>query len=87
MIKSDIVKEAYDKLLQTHTVEDSNLIMLNCLAILGDKKVIVSKTLDEKALARVNRYKYPDRLASFINITNNKSKQWADLSFAKIAFN
>lgn len=88
MIKNEIVLEAYNKLLTSHSIEESNYILLNSLAILGDKKVIVEEIqeFDKKALERINRYKYPERLASFLNITNEKSESWKNLSFAKLAF-
>ena len=87
MIKNDIVLAAYNKLLESHTENESNYILLNSLAVLGDKKINVSETLDKDSLARVNRYKYPERLAYFINTTSNKTDQWKELSFAKLAFN
>jgi len=87
MIKNEIVKEAYNNLLLKHSVKESNYILLNSLAILGDKKVIVEEVqeFDKKALERINRYKYPERLASFIGITQKKSESWSNLSFAKLA--
>ena len=88
MIKNEIVLQAYNKLLTNHSIEESNYILLNSLAILGDKKVIVEEVqeFDKKALERINRYKYPERLASFLNITNEKSASWANLSFTSLAF-
>ena len=88
MIKSEIVKEAYLKLLNNHSIKESNYILLNSLAILGDKKIIVEdvESFDKKTLERINRYKYPERLVSFLNITNEKSESWKNLSFAKLAF-
>ena len=87
MIKNKIVKEAYNNLLLGHPVKEANYILLNSLAILGDKKVIVEEVqeFDKKALERINRYKYPERLASFIGITQKKSESWSNLSFAKLA--
>lgn len=88
MIKNEIVLEAYNKLLINHSIIEANYIILNSLAILGDKKVIVEEVqeFDKKALERINRYKYPERLASFLNITNEKSVSWANLSFTSLAF-
>ena len=86
MIKNIIIKETYESLLENHTESEANHIILNSLAILGDKKVIVKEELDKEGYARINRYKYPERLASFINTTSEKSSEWKNLSFAKIAF-
>ena len=88
MIKNEIVLEAYNNLLKNHNKPKSNFILLNSLAILGDKKVVVESTeeLNKAALTRINRYKYPERLATFINITNEKTESWKELSFAKLAF-
>jgi len=86
MFKNKIITDSYNTLLENHSEREANYILLNCLAVLGDKKIIVSETLDEKSIERVNRYKYPDRLASFVNKTSNKTTQWSNLSFAKIAF-
>lgn len=86
MIKNKILLNAYNKLLENHTESESNYILLNSLVVLGDKKVQVSETLDKTNLTRVNKYKYPERLASFIGTTSSKSEQWAELSFAKLAF-
>jgi hypothetical protein len=87
MIENAIVLEAYNKLLENHLVSESNFILLNSLAILGDKKVIVEEIeeFNKEALSRINRYKYPERLASFLNITNEKTENWKELSFAKLA--
>jgi len=87
MIKNELVQEAFNNLLINHSITESNYILLNSLAILGDKKIIVEhvEEFDKKAIDRINRYKYPERLASFINITNKKSENWKDLSFAKLA--
>jgi hypothetical protein len=88
LIKNKLVQEAYQKLLDNHTVEESNYILLNSLAILGDKKVIVEsvKEFNKVSLERINRYKYPERLSSFLTITNEKTESWKSLSFAKLAF-
>ena len=86
MIKNEILLNAYNNLLENHTESESNYILLNSLAVLGDKKIQISETLDKDSLARVNKYKYPDRLASFIATTSKKSQQWGELSFAKLAF-
>lgn len=45
-----------------------------------------SQQLDKKTIDRINKYKYPERLASFINITNKKTEDWKELSFTKLAF-
>ena len=86
MITNKTLLNAYNNLLEDHTESESNYILLNSLAVLGDKKVQVSENLDKNSLNRVNRYKYPDRLASFIATTSKKSQQWGELSFAKLAF-
>lgn len=86
MIKNTLLKETYENLLNNHTVNEANFIMLNSLSILGDKKVIVSEEINEEGYARINKYKYPDRLASFVRTCSEKTEQWAQFSFAKIAF-
>lgn len=87
MITNEIILEAYNNLLLSHTEADSNYILLNSLAILGDKKVKVSESIAKEEYTRINKYKYPERLASFIKITSEKSEDWKNISFAKIAFN
>ena len=88
MIKNQIIEDAYNKLLETHTISESNYILTNSLAILGDKKVVIqeSEEIDKVSIDRINKYKYPERLASFINITNEKTEDWKELSFTKLAF-
>lgn len=83
---NETISNAYDYLLKMHSLEEANFILSNSLAILGDSKIIVSTELTEKSVSRVNRYKYPDRLASFVKISSEKTQQWKDLSFAKFAF-
>jgi len=87
MIKNESVKVSYNKLLETYSESESNYIIINSLAILGDKKVTPSKEtkLSEASLNRINRYKYPERLASLINITINKTQEWTNSSFTKLA--
>jgi len=87
MIKNDIVKEAYAQLLEDHDESEANYILLNSLAILGDKKVQVKESLDSEGYKRINGYKYPERLSSFIKTTSEKSSEWKNLSFAKLACN
>ena len=85
MIKNKIVQDVYNELLSTHSVEESSYIILNSLAILGAKKIQIQNTLDEKSYASINKYKYPERLALFLKTTNERSKEWQNLSFAKLA--
>ena len=85
MFTNELIQEAYEFLKERHTESESNFIITNSLAILGDKKVEVSEELDKTIIARVNRYKYPERLASFVKTTSEKSNKWKQLSFARIA--
>ena len=85
MIKNDLVKSAYETILECHTESESAYIILNSLAILGAKKVNVKNSLDEAGYTSINKYKYPDRLASFIKTTNERSIEWRNMSFAKLA--
>jgi len=87
IINNELVRESFNKIKNNYSIEEANYILLNSLAILGDKKVVVErvKELDKKALERINRYKYPERLASFLGITQKKSESWSNLSFAKLA--
>jgi uncharacterized protein YfeS len=87
MFKNESVKISYNKLLNTYSESESNYIITNSLAILGDKKINPSKEtkLSEASLNRINRYKYPERLVSLINITINKTEEWANSSFTKLA--
>ena len=87
MIKNESVNISYNKLLEKYSESESNYIITNSLAILGDKKATPSKEtkLSEANLNRINRYKYPERLASLINITINKTEEWTNLSFTKLA--
>jgi len=87
MFNNKAVIESYKKLLENNSQEESNYIITNSLAILGDKKIVPSKEtkLSEHALTRINRYKYPERLASLINITIDKTEEWANFSFTKLA--
>jgi hypothetical protein len=72
MFKNELLKEAYEFLKERHSESESNFILTNTLAILGDKEVQVSESLDDKQIARANRYKYPERLASFVKTTSEK---------------
>jgi len=85
-INNEILSEVFSELNEIHSEEDSVFILLNSLSVLGDKKVIVENGLSEFNINRLNKYKYPERLASFINKTSNKTLQWKHLSFAKLAF-
>jgi hypothetical protein len=87
MFKNKEIEKSYAKLLENNSPEESNYIITNSLAILGDKKIIPNKEtkLSEHDLTRINRYKYPERLASLINITMDKTEEWANFSFTKIA--
>ena len=85
MLKNILVQEAYNKLLEHHTESESAYIVLNSLAILGAKKVIIQNNLDENSFISINKYKYPERLALFIQTTNEKSVEWQNMSFAKLA--
>jgi len=85
MIKNKLVKDAYEKLLENHTQEESVEIVLNSLCILGAKKVQIQNILDEKSINAINKYRYPERLASFIELSNEKSLEWKRMSFAKLA--
>ena len=89
MIKNESVRFEYDKILENESVDKANYIILNSLAILGDKKIIVEKmkVLDDFSLTRINRYKYPERLASFMKITQEKTEEWKSSSFIKLAYN
>jgi len=81
------IQTIYEKLLETYSLSESNYIITNSLAILGDKKVQPSKEtkLSEINIARINKYKYPERLISLINTTVNKTEEWANSSFMKLA--
>lgn len=85
MIEHEFVKKAYEVVKENHNEEESAYIILNSLAILGAKKVNVKNNLDEESFKSINKYKYPERLASFLETTNEKSLAWKKLSFAKIA--
>ena len=85
MIKNQLIAEALEVVKESHTESESAYIILNSLAILGDKKVVIQDSLDEKSYVSINKYKYPERLASFLNTTNEKSNEWKNSSFAKIA--
>jgi hypothetical protein len=85
MIKNKIIKAAYDDLLENYSEAEASKILLNSLSILGAKKVIIQEHLDDNSYKLINKYKYPERLASFMRTTNEKSFQWGDLSFAKLA--
>ncbi len=85
MFKNKKVEEAYNLLLENHSEEESAKIILNSLSILGAKKIKIKDFLDEESFASINKYKYPDRLALFLETTNSKSLEWKDLSFAKLA--
>ena len=85
MFSNELIEEVYNFLLETHTENEANYILTNSLAILGDKKINVSEELDKFTLERVNRYKYPERLSSFVKTSSDKSTEWKSFSFAKIA--
>lgn len=85
MINNDLVQDAYDVVRESHDERESAYIILNSLAILGAKKVDVKHELDESSYASINKYKYPERLASFLQTTNERSIAWQNLSFAKLA--
>ncbi len=87
MFINNKVENAYKKILESHTNEESAKIILNSLSILGVKKVQHQNFLDEKSYTMINKYKYPDRLALFLETTNSKSLEWQNLSFAKLALN
>jgi len=86
-ILNEFVRQSYQRLSNKYPISECNYIITNSLAILGDKKIQPSKEtkLNEHALARINRYKYPERLASLINITMDKTEEWANFSFTKLA--
>jgi len=85
MINNNLILEAFETIKENNTESESAYIILNSLAILGAKKVQVQKHLDEKSYASINKYKYPERLASFLITTNEKSNEWKQFSFAKLA--
>ena len=85
MISNQLIKEAYEALIEHHNKKESARIILNSLTILGAKKVLVQDFLDENSYISINKYKYPERLALFINTTNEKSLEWQNMSFAKLA--
>ena len=85
MISNQLIKEAYEALIEHHSKKESARIILNSLTILGAKKVLVQDFLDENSYISINKYKYPERLALFINTTNEKSLEWQNMSFAKLA--
>lgn len=85
MINNNLIQEAFDLVLKSHTVQESSLMILNSLSILGAKKVIIQDNLDEESFKSINKYKYPERLASFLTTTNEKSLEWQSQSFARIA--
>ena len=85
IIKDKSVVKAIETLLENHTEEEVSKIILNSLSILGAKKIVVQDFLDENSYKSINKYKYPKRLALFLETTNLKSKEWKDLSFIKIA--
>ena len=88
MFKNKKLEELYKELLETHKPSEANYIITNSLAILGDKKIkpIKEDVLNNFSLKRINSYKYPDRLCSFVKITSEKSETWKKYSFTKIAF-
>jgi len=93
MFNNKIINDTYNYLLSNHSLEESNFIILNSLAILGDKKVTVPplsekenlKTLSINNIKRINNYKYPERLESFVKLSSKKSNDWQVYSFAKLA--
>jgi len=86
-ILNESVRQSFENLTAKYPISECNYIITNSLAILGDKKVQPSKEtkLTEASLKRINRYKYPERLASLINITMDKTEEWANFSFTKLA--
>jgi len=89
MFKNENIELEYKKILEAEGIKKANYIILNSLAILGDKKVIVEamEELDDFSIKRINRYKYPERLASFMKITREKTEEWKSFSFIKLAYN
>lgn len=85
MINNELVQGAYALVKENHSEEESAYMLLNSLAILGAKKVTIQNNLDEASFKSINKYKYPERLASFLKTTNEKSLEWQNLSFAKLA--
>jgi hypothetical protein len=84
-ISNPLVLQSYNALLENHTAEETATIMLNSLSILGAKNIIITDSLNEEAIKRINKYKYPERLSLFLNTTNDRSTEWKNNSFAKIA--
>jgi hypothetical protein len=88
LFKNSIINESYEYLLERHSDEEANYILTNSLAILGDKKIQIQNNtseLPQSVIKRIDKYKYPERLASFVRITSEKSNSWKEYSFAKIA--
>ena len=85
MINNQSIKDVFEKVKENHTESEAAQMLLNSLVILGSKKVQVQDKLDEASFKSINKYKYPERLASFLKTTNDKSLEWQNLSFAKIA--
>ena len=85
MFSNKLINEVYDFLLESYSESEANYILTNSLAILGDKKIIVSEELDSFSIKRIEKYKYPERLSSFVKTSAEKSSEWKSLSFAKIA--
>jgi len=84
-ITNSKVRDAYNLILENHSEEEAAKIILNSLSILGAKKIKIQTHLDEESFKRINKYKYPDRLALFLETTNSKSLEWKNNSFTKIA--
>jgi hypothetical protein len=85
MINNQSIQDAFEMVKENHTESEAVQMLLNSLVILGAKKVQVQDHLDESSFKSINKYKYPERLASFLKTSNEKSLEWQDMSFAKIA--
>jgi len=85
IFQSNDLNEIYDFLLLKHPEPEVNYILTNSLAILGDKKIVPSKELIKESINKLDNYKYPEKLLSFVKIASEKSDYWKQFSFAKIA--
>lgn len=88
MIENELVLECYNELLLKYNKSTANYILTNSIAILGDKKITPSRIeeLSSYDIKRINKFKYPEKLTYFIRLTSEKSDEWKNFSFSKIAF-
>jgi len=80
LFDNDLLNQAYLFLKEEHPKE-ANYMLKNSYVILSNKKIELNNELTEQDIKKINNYKYPERLYSFVKTSSQKYKSWDKFSF------